>query len=71
MKALLNLAFTVPVVWLALSDRLLNPALGERLDWLAVADNREILAAIIALSAAGVAVWELIDTALKTRRQTT
>ncbi|MET8283456.1 permease prefix domain 1-containing protein [Micromonospora sp. NPDC005174] len=70
-KALLNLAFTVPVVWLALSDRLLNPALGERLDWLAVADNREILAAIIALSAAVVAVWELIDTALKTRRQTT
>lgn len=67
-KALLNLAFTVPVVWLALSDRLLNPALGEQFDWLTVADNREILAAVIALSAVVVSAWELIDTALKTRR---
>ncbi|MET8092649.1 permease prefix domain 1-containing protein [Micromonospora sp. NPDC005220] len=69
-KALLNLAFGVPLVWLALSDRLFNPALGERLDWLAVADNREILAAVVALSAVVVSVWELIDTAIKTRRRT-
>ncbi|MGQ5263774.1 permease prefix domain 1-containing protein [Micromonospora sp. ZYX-F-536] len=69
-KALLNLAFSVPVVWLALSDRLLNPALGDRLSWLAEADNRNTLGAAIALGAAVVLVWDLIDTATKTRRQT-
>ncbi|MGW3807722.1 permease prefix domain 1-containing protein [Micromonospora sp. NPDC005113] len=69
-KALLNLAFTVPVLWLALSDRLLNPALAERLSWLAEADNRNSLGAFIALGVAVVLVWDLIDTAIKTRRQT-
>ncbi|MET8251527.1 permease prefix domain 1-containing protein [Micromonospora sp. NPDC005197] len=70
-KALLNLAFTVALAGLALSDALLNPALGERLSWLADADNRGLLNALIALGAAVVLVWDLIDTALKTRRQTT
>ncbi|RLP95279.1 permease prefix domain 1-containing protein [Micromonospora sp. CV4] len=69
-KALLNLAFTVPVLWLALSDRLLNPSLGERLSWLAEADNRNTLGAFIAVGVAVVLIWDLIDTALKTRRQT-
>ncbi len=40
-KVLLDLAFAVPLAWLALSDRLLNPALAERLSWLAEADNRK------------------------------
>ncbi|MEV1072977.1 permease prefix domain 1-containing protein [Micromonospora parva] len=69
-KVLLNLAFSVPLVWLALSDRLLNPALAERLSWLADADNRNVLGAAIAVGAAVVVVWDLIDTAIKTRRQT-
>ncbi|PWR05989.1 hypothetical protein DKT68_24040 [Micromonospora acroterricola] len=69
-KALLNLAFALPVVWLALTDRLLNPALAERLSWLAEADNRNLLGAAIAVGAAVVMVWDLIDTAMKTRRQT-
>ncbi|MBM0231555.1 hypothetical protein JNW91_06570 [Micromonospora sp. STR1_7] len=69
-KALLNLAFTVSVVWLALSDRLLNPALGERLSWLADADNRNVLGTAVAVGAAVIVVWDLIDTALKARRQT-
>ncbi|MEU1396447.1 permease prefix domain 1-containing protein [Micromonospora zamorensis] len=69
-KALLNLAFSVPLAWLALSDRLLNPALGERLSWLADADNRNIIGLSIAVGTAAILVWDLIDTALKTRRQT-
>ncbi|MET7671029.1 permease prefix domain 1-containing protein [Micromonospora luteifusca] len=69
-KALLNVAFAVPLMWLALSDRLLNPALAERLSWLANADNRDTLGAAIALGAAVIMVWDLIDTATKTRRQT-
>ncbi|MEH1169751.1 permease prefix domain 1-containing protein [Micromonospora sp. CPCC 205539] len=69
-KALLNVAFTVPVAWLALDDRLLNPALAERLNWLADADNRNTLGLIIAVSAAAIMVWDLIDTAIKTRRHT-
>ncbi|MEU8282886.1 permease prefix domain 1-containing protein [Micromonospora sp. NPDC048905] len=69
-KALVNLAFSVPVVSLALSDRLLNPALGERLSWLADADNRNTIGVAIAVGTAAILVWDLIDTALKTRRQT-
>ncbi|MFF0468120.1 permease prefix domain 1-containing protein [Micromonospora zamorensis] len=69
-KALLNLAFSVPLAWLALSDRLLNPALGERLSWLADADNRNIIGLSIAVGTAAIAVWDLVDAALKTRRQT-
>ncbi|WP_433132104.1 permease prefix domain 1-containing protein [Micromonospora sp. CA-240977] len=69
-KVLLNLAFAVPLVWLALTDRLLNPALGVRLTWLAEADNRDTLGLTIALGAAVVVVWDVIDTAVKTRRQT-
>lgn len=70
-KALLDLAFSVPLVWLALSDRLLNPALGERLSWLADADNRNSIGVAIAVGTAGIVVWDVIDAALKTRRQTT
>ncbi|MGC4748693.1 permease prefix domain 1-containing protein [Micromonospora sp. DT201] len=69
-KVLLNLAFAVPLAWLALSDRLLNPALGVRLSWLAEADNRNDLGLALALGAAAVVVWDLVDTAIKTRRQT-
>ncbi|MEV4656263.1 permease prefix domain 1-containing protein [Micromonospora sp. NPDC049301] len=69
-KAVLSLAFAVPVVWLLLTDRLLNPALGERLSWLAEGDNRNTLGAAIAVGVAAVLVWDLVDTALKTRRQT-
>ncbi|MDG4809156.1 permease prefix domain 1-containing protein [Micromonospora sp. WMMD1120] len=69
-KALLNLAFAVPLAWLAAADRLLNPALGERLSWLAEAENRESLGLAIALGTAAIVVWDLIDTARKTRQQT-
>lgn len=69
-KGLLDVAFAVPVAWLALSDRLLNPALADRLSWLADQDNRDALGVVIALGAAGVVVWGLIDSAVKTRRQT-
>ncbi|MEU1602777.1 permease prefix domain 1-containing protein [Micromonospora matsumotoense] len=69
-KGLLDVAFAVPVAWLALSDRLLNPALADRLSWLADQDNRDTLGVVIALGAAGVVVWGLIDSAVKTRRQT-
>ncbi|MEV1158670.1 permease prefix domain 1-containing protein [Micromonospora chokoriensis] len=69
-KAVLNLAFSVPLVWLALSDRLLNPALGERLSWVAEADNRDGIGLAIAVGTAAVVVWDLVDTARKTRQQT-
>ncbi|MET8040983.1 permease prefix domain 1-containing protein [Micromonospora sp. NPDC005215] len=68
-KALLNLAFSLPLAWLALSDRLLNPALGDRLSWLADGDNRNTLGAAIAVGVAVILVWDLIETTTKTRRQ--
>ncbi|MEW1588969.1 permease prefix domain 1-containing protein [Micromonospora vinacea] len=69
-KALLSLAFSLPLTWLALTDRLLNPALGDRLSWLAEGDNRNTLGAAIAVGTAVILVWDLIDTSTKTRRQT-
>ncbi|MDG4780524.1 permease prefix domain 1-containing protein [Micromonospora sp. WMMD961] len=69
-KALLSLAFAVPLVWLALSDRLLNPALAERLSWVAEAGNRDSLGLAIALITAAIVIWDVIDTARKTRQQT-
>ncbi|MCG5464813.1 permease prefix domain 1-containing protein [Micromonospora sp. NPDC053740] len=69
-KALLSLAFSLPLTWLALSDRLLNPALGDRLSWLADGDNRNTLGAAIAVGTAVILVWDLIDTSTKTRRRT-
>ncbi|MGW0215936.1 permease prefix domain 1-containing protein [Micromonospora chokoriensis] len=69
-KALLNLAFSVPLAWLALTDRLLNPALGERLSWVAEVGNRESIGLAIAVGTAAVVIWDLVDTARKTRQQT-
>ncbi|WP_405434101.1 permease prefix domain 1-containing protein [Micromonospora sp. NBC_00617] len=69
-KALLSLAFAVPLAWLALSDRLLNPALGERLSWVAEAENRNSLGLAIALLTAAIVILDVIDTARKTRQQT-
>ncbi|MFC4017859.1 permease prefix domain 1-containing protein [Micromonospora sp. GCM10011542] len=69
-KALLNAAFAVPLIWLATTDRLLNPALAEPLTWLRDTGNRDTVGAIIAVSAVVVLVWDLIDTLVKTRRQT-
>ncbi|MDG4801620.1 permease prefix domain 1-containing protein [Micromonospora sp. WMMD980] len=66
-NALLNLAFAAPVVWLLLTDRLLNPELVDRFAWLrdGGADDVTRIAAVVTLV---VAVWDVVDSVVKARR---
>ncbi|WP_089155738.1 permease prefix domain 1-containing protein [Micromonospora sp. NBS 11-29] len=68
-NALLNLAFAAPVVWLLLTDRLLNPELIERFAWLREggADDVTRIAAVVTVV---IAAWDVIDSAVKARRAT-
>lgn len=67
-NALLNLAFAVPAIGLLLTDRLFNPAFVQRAEWLRDGDNVNLLGGAIAVGIATVAVWNVIDTAIKTWR---
>ncbi|MCX4473241.1 permease prefix domain 1-containing protein [Micromonospora sp. NBC_01655] len=67
-KAALDLAFSVPVVWLLVDDRLLNPALVERFAWLQDEGNRQSITVIAIITAVVVLVWDLIDSGVKARR---
>ncbi|MER5701605.1 permease prefix domain 1-containing protein [Micromonospora sp. NPDC002296] len=67
-KAALDLAFTVPVVWLLADDRLLNPDLVERFAWLQDEGNRQSITVIAIITTVMVLVWDLIDSGVKARR---
>ncbi|MFI5836497.1 permease prefix domain 1-containing protein [Micromonospora sp. NPDC051300] len=66
-NALLNLAFAAPVVWLLLTDRMLNPELVDRFTWLrdGGADDVARIAAVVTVV---IAVWDVVDSAVKARR---
>jgi hypothetical protein len=66
-NAVLNLAFAVPLVWLLLTDRLLNPALIERFAWLREGGAEDV-AQIATVVTAVVVVWDVIDSAVKARK---
>ncbi|MFU8875191.1 permease prefix domain 1-containing protein [Micromonospora sp. SL4-19] len=68
-RAVLDLAFAVPLVWLLLTDRLLNPELVQRFEWLRE-DGAQDVARVIAVFTAVIIVWGFIDTAVKARRHT-
>ncbi|WP_329107774.1 permease prefix domain 1-containing protein [Micromonospora sp. NBC_01699] len=67
-KVLLDLAFTLPVIWLLHTDRLLNPALVDRFDWLGNDDNLSNVATLSVVITAIVVFWDIVDSAIKTRR---
>ncbi|WP_405110994.1 permease prefix domain 1-containing protein [Micromonospora sp. NBC_01405] len=67
-KATLDLAFSVPVVWLLADDRLLNPDLVERFAWLQDEGNRQSITVIAIITTVVVLVWDLIDSGVKARR---
>ncbi|WP_433349404.1 permease prefix domain 1-containing protein [Micromonospora sp. CA-111912] len=67
-KAALDLAFSVPVVWLLADDRLLNPDLVERFAWLQDEGNRQSITLIAIITTVVVLVWDLIDSGVKARR---
>ncbi|MFC7545326.1 permease prefix domain 1-containing protein [Plantactinospora sp. GCM10030261] len=62
-----QLAFAVPVVWLLLSERLLNPALIDRFAWLREGGT-ELVTNLTLVGIAIVLVWSIIDTIVKARR---
>ncbi|MCW3843861.1 permease prefix domain 1-containing protein [Micromonospora yasonensis] len=66
-KAVLDLAFAVPVVWLLLTDRLLNPDLVQRFEWLREGGVDDV-ARVAVVVTAGITVWGLVDSAAKARR---
>lgn len=67
-NAVLDLAFAVPVAWLLLTDRLLNPALVRRFEWLRDADHLDTVANIAVVVIAGTILWDLVDSIVKARR---
>lgn len=67
-NALLNLAFTVPVVWLLLTDRLLSPEFVARFEWLRQADNLDLVARVSAAGTVLIMLWGLVDSGVKAYR---
>ncbi|WFE93708.1 permease prefix domain 1-containing protein [Micromonospora sp. WMMD987] len=67
-NALLDLAFTVPLIWLVLTDRLLNPELVDRFGWLRDGDGLGVTGRITVVVIAAITLWDLADSALKARR---
>ena len=67
-NALLGLAFAAPVVWLMSTDRLLNPDLVARFDWLGESGNLDIVAKLVVTGAILVTVWDVIDSGIKAYR---
>ncbi|MEH1099069.1 permease prefix domain 1-containing protein [Micromonospora sp. CPCC 205561] len=70
-NAVLNLAFAVPVVWLMSTDRLLNPDLVARFDWLGEVDNLNLVATAVIAGTVLVTLWDIFDSAQKAYRNRT
>ncbi|MBQ1073858.1 hypothetical protein KBX06_11910 [Micromonospora sp. C31] len=67
-NVVLNLAFAVPVIWLTSTDRLLNPELIARFEWLGEANHLDLLAAAVIAGTVLVAFWDVLDSVIKTWR---
>ncbi|WFE34946.1 permease prefix domain 1-containing protein [Micromonospora sp. WMMD975] len=70
LKTVLDLAFCLPLLWLLWTDRLLNPALIRRFEWLRDEGNLDTLVTITIASIVLVTLWGLVETAVKTYRAT-
>ncbi|MEU8262163.1 permease prefix domain 1-containing protein [Micromonospora sp. NPDC048999] len=66
-KTVLDLAFAVPLAWLLLTDRLLNPELVQRFEWLREGGAQDV-ARVTVVCTAVIVVWGFIDGAVKVRR---
>lgn len=67
-NALLDLAFAVPVIWLLTTDRLLNPELVERFDWLREGDHLDTVVALTIVGTVLIVVWDVVDSVVKAYR---
>ncbi|MEU2613444.1 permease prefix domain 1-containing protein [Micromonospora sp. NPDC007271] len=66
-RTVLDLAFSVPLAWLLLTDRLLNPELVQRFEWLREGGTQDVARFAVILTAA-IVVLGFIDSAVKARR---
>lgn len=66
-NALLNIAFTVPAVWLLLEGRLFNPAALAAMGW-PWGDTGPIVLAVAVVAVVGVAIADVVDGIVKTWR---
>ncbi|RIV37824.1 permease prefix domain 1-containing protein [Micromonospora radicis] len=66
-NALLGLAFAVPAIWLLLTDRLFNADFTARFSWLRDG-GVDTVARITVVVIVVVTVWDVIDSAIKARR---
>ncbi|MCD2444175.1 hypothetical protein LQ757_17965 [Agromyces sp. SYSU K20354] len=67
LNVLLNVAFTVPALWLFLSGQLFAPEFVEAIDW-PWGDASGITVTVIVFVVVGVAVWDIIDGFVKAAR---
>jgi hypothetical protein len=63
----LNVAFTVPALWLFTTGQLINPEALEAMGW-PWGDAGEVIVPLIVVVVVGVAVWDVIDGVIKTVR---
>ena len=63
----LNVAFTVPAVWLFTTGQLINPEALEAMGW-PWGDAGDVIVPLIVVVVVGVAVWDVIDGVIKTVR---
>ncbi|WP_434743651.1 permease prefix domain 1-containing protein [Micromonospora sp. SH-82] len=67
-NALLGLAFTVPVIWLLLTERLLNPDLVARFEWLREGGNLDTLTVVTVVVLVAITAWDVVDSIVKAHR---
>lgn len=68
LNALLDLAFAAPLVWLLLTDQLLNPEFVARFEWLGRGNNLDKVATVSALGVILIVLWDIVDSLVKAHR---
>ncbi|MEU5938049.1 permease prefix domain 1-containing protein [Micromonospora sp. NPDC047548] len=67
-NALLDLAFAVPVAWLLLTDRLLNPEFVARFEWLGRSENLDTVATVTVVGTILIVLGDIVDSGVKAYR---
>ena len=64
----LNIAFTVPAVWLLTTGQLISADALDAIGWPWDVDSEWVVTAIIVVVVVGVAIWDVVDGVIKTLR---
>jgi hypothetical protein len=67
----LELAFTVPLLWLLSQDRVFNPEFTDQLDWGSISDPAGLLTTIVAVSVVAITVWDIGEKSVSVWRSRT